>query len=419
MARKIRDSRLEARSSRLKLPVRRKPYPGPSLARGISLLYRRNRGNGSWVTKVSDGHGSYWTKAFAEADDYENSDGKRVLDFYQAQDAAKKLARGDETADSVPITIDRALKDYETDLEARNANIYRNAIWPRRHLTATLLAKPVQLLTSKELKSWRDNLLTKIKPASINRLCNVVCAALELAAQHDKRIKNRDAWEIGLAGLPNAQTDRNVVLSDDKVRAFIAAAYACNDQLGLLIEVLAVTGARPSQAIRLCCDDLQDHPVNPKLRMPKSGKGGGRNRSERKVKRYSVPITPALAVKLKEVAGNRSGEMLLLLRSDGSPWQSENPQYRDNVREIVKSIGLDPNEVTPYALRHSSIVRLLLRNVPIRLVASLHDTSVGQIESNYSKHITEHSDSDDHARAALLDLEPVPPPADNVVSLVR
>ena len=33
-----------------------------------------------------------------------------------------------------------------------------------------------------------------------------------------------------------------------------------------------------------------------------------------------------------------------------------------------------------YALRHSSIVRMLLRNVPIRLVASLHNTSVAMIE---------------------------------------
>ena len=43
-----------------------------------------------------------------------------------------------------------------------------------------------------------------------------------------------------------------------------------------------------------------------------------------------------------------------------------------------------------YALRHSSIVRMLLRNVPIRLVASLHNTSVAMIEKHYSKYITEH-----------------------------
>ena len=56
--------------------------------------------------------------------------------------------------------------------------------------------------------------------------------------------------------------------------------------------------------------------------------------------------------------------------------------------------------MTAYALRHSSIVRRLLLNQPIRVVAALHDTSVTQIERNYSAHITEHSD--DVARAGLL-----------------
>jgi hypothetical protein len=69
-----------------------------------------------------------------------------------------------------------------------------------------------------------------------------------------------------------------------------------------------------------------------------------------------------------------------------------------------------------YCLRHSSIVRMLLRNVPIRLVASLHNTSVAMIEKHYSRYITEHS-IDDITRAGLLS-EPTLG-ADNVVALVR
>ena len=69
-----------------------------------------------------------------------------------------------------------------------------------------------------------------------------------------------------------------------------------------------------------------------------------------------------------------------------------------------------------YCLRHSSIVRMLLRNVPIRLVASLHNTSVAMIEKHYSKYITEHS-SDDISRHGLLHRSP--PAADNVVALAR
>src|SRR6478672_13717983 len=123
MARKVSFSALESRSARLRLRIRRRPYSGPSLARGISLMYRRNTTNGTWVLKVSDGRGAYWTKGFALADDFEDADGKTVLTFHQAQEQAKKLARGgDGNAGTTPITVDSALKDYRRDLEARGAN---------------------------------------------------------------------------------------------------------------------------------------------------------------------------------------------------------------------------------------------------------------------------------------------------------
>jgi integrase len=417
MARKVAFSALESRSARLRMKVRRRPYSGPSLARGISLMCRRNKTNGTWVLKASDGHGAYWTKGFALADDYEDSDSRNVLTFYEAQDAAKRLARGeDDNADSAPITVDGALKDYKCDLEARNANPY-NAESPRVHLTNVLLAKLVQLLNPHELKKWRDGLLGKVAPSTVNRVCRCLGAALELARQHDERIQNRQSWEVGLAGLPDAQEARNVILSDVTVRELVASAYGHAHQLGLLVDVLAVTGARPSQAARLRVEDFHHHPLRPKLMMPKSAKGGGRNRSQKKHERYSVPITPALAAKLKDAASGRAGDAPLLVQSDGSAW-GDNPgqRYHRQIDKIVSAIGLDPAVVTIYALRHSSIVRMLLANVPIRLVASLHNTSVAMIEKNYSKYITEHSD--DISRKALLQHEE-PQIADNVVALAR
>ncbi|WBL76025.1 site-specific integrase [Bradyrhizobium xenonodulans] len=403
MARKVSFSALESRSARLRLKARRRPYSGPSLARGISLMYRRNKTNGTWVLKSSDGHGAYWTKGFALADDFEDSDSKSVLTFYQAQDAAKKLARGD--ADTAPITVDAALTAYRLDLEARGANPY-NAEWPRRrHLTPTLLARPVQLLNPNELRKWRDSLLPKMAASTINRLCRCLSAALELARQHDERIQNGQAWEVGLAGLPDAVAARNVILSDDQVRNFVATAYARGEQLGLLIDVLAKTGGRPSQVVRLLVEDFRDHPTTPKLMMPKSAKGGGRNRSQKKQERYSVNITTQLAAKLRSAAHGRSDTAPLLLQDDGTAWgQNPGQRYHRQVDQIVTAIGLDPATVTVYALRHSSIVRMLLKNVPIRYVASVHNTSVRMIEAHYSKYIVERAD--DLFRNALLHDEP-------------
>src|SRR6187402_174938 len=105
MARKVSFSPMESRSARLnKFTIRRRPYSGPSLARGILLMYRRNKTNGTWVLKASDGHGGYWTRSVALADDYEDANGSTVLTYHQAQDAAKRLARGDDgSGDNAPV----------------------------------------------------------------------------------------------------------------------------------------------------------------------------------------------------------------------------------------------------------------------------------------------------------------------------
>jgi integrase len=416
MARKQRNSSLESRTARLKLAVRRRPYPGAKLARGKQMQYRRNKGNGTWLLKVSDGHGKPWTKAFAQADDFNDSDNNAILTFFEAQDVAKGLTRGaDGSDDNAPITVDGALTDYKRDLEAREANPY-NAQHPRVHLTSVLLSKPVALLTANELKKWRDSLLDTMAPATINRLGRCLCAALELAVQHDERIKNRQAWEIGLANLPDAQQARNIVLTDDEVRAFVASAYRLDDGFGLFADTMAVTGARPSQLSRLRVEDLRDHPVRPKLAMPKSGKGGSRNRSAKKAERYSVPITVQLTIKLKQAAKGRRDDAPLLLQSDGNAW-GNNPgqRYHREIGRVVNAIGIDP-DATIYSLRHSSIVRMLLKGIPVRLIAAVHNTSIAMIEKHYSRYITEHS-IDDITRAGLLS-EPTPA-ADNVVELAR
>ena len=62
MARRPRAARLETRTARLKLPVRKKPYDFTSIAPRIRLGYRRCKGAGTSVVKVADGHGGHWTK---------------------------------------------------------------------------------------------------------------------------------------------------------------------------------------------------------------------------------------------------------------------------------------------------------------------------------------------------------------------
>jgi len=69
---------------------------------GVALGYRRTKTAGTWVLRVADGIGGHWTKRIADADDLQAADGGPTLDFWQAQERARGLARasGKDEGDS-------------------------------------------------------------------------------------------------------------------------------------------------------------------------------------------------------------------------------------------------------------------------------------------------------------------------------
>jgi integrase len=282
-------------------------------------------------------------------------------------------------------------------------------------MTGALGGKPVMFLTAQDLRHWRDGLLAKgMEPGTFNRHRVGLRAALELAAGLDHRITNRDVFRLGLKGLPGATKARRIVLSDADVLRVVEAAHQENRSFGVMVQVLAETGARISQAARLRCVDLQADRQDPRILLPTSFKGRGQKERQH----TPAPISTGLAAILKSVTGVTSNAPLLL-KSDGTRWQAiSRGDYRDLFRAAVGRAGFDPDEITSYALRHSSICRGLLAGVPTSVVARLHDTSTKEIEAHYAAFIADFADA--VARKALLEVKPVEPSADsNVVPIAR
>ena len=98
------------------------------------------------------------------------------------------------------------------------------------------------------------------------------------------------------------------MLPDADVLRLVEAAHEQDRAFGVLVEVLAQTGARVSQAARLRCADLQADRADPRLLMPTSYKG----RSEKEKQQVPVPITAALAAVLVELKGDRADDAPLL-----------------------------------------------------------------------------------------------------------
>jgi len=124
--------------------------------------------------------------------------------------------------------------------------------------------------------------------------------------------------------------------------------------------------------------------------------------TDRSIRRYPRSIfTAALTLRHLGVSGVCKLRGITLDVSEGGMGAlvQGNLQMGEAVEVDLHFEGKVLNAVA--IVRHTSNVRQLLAGVPIRVVASLHDTSVQMIEQNYSEHIADHAD--DLARPTLLE----------------
>jgi integrase len=361
-----------------------KPYWQP-LTGGVSLGYRRTEGVGSWNVRLANGKGGNAIRRIASADDERKADGKQVMTFAQAREAALRWGKGEEDVASAAVwTVDDVIVAYEADLEARGG-LRGNVSRLRHNLPATLLKRPVALLTADELRNWRNDMRKRLAPSGVNRLMTCLRAALNLALTKEERLSSR-VWEIGLAAFPDATMAHNVILSDDTVIRLVYAAYDYDSSFGLVVEALAITGARISQISRCQVRDLVD---GDRLMVPSSAKG-----KKKRATRVPVPIPVTLSERLLMASGGKGHDEPLL---PGTNWRDG--RHTRMFAQVVETIGEDSRTITSYALRHTHITHQLLANIPVQLVAKLHDTSVSQIELHYAATIT--SNTDDMVRAAM------------------
>src|SRR5262249_31039979 len=111
MARTVREASLGARSARLRLAVQTKPY-WRVIEQGLHLGYRRRATGGTWVARRRDEDGIYHETKIGLADDLQDANADAILDFSQAQRAARswwtnqqRLASGFAPQSRSPYTV--------------------------------------------------------------------------------------------------------------------------------------------------------------------------------------------------------------------------------------------------------------------------------------------------------------------------
>lgn len=442
MAKTLKEAPLTTRNARAKLPA---GLHWRGIDTEVHLGYRKGKRGGVWLARWRNGAG-YRQSPLGAADD-EISEG--TLSFGDAVKAARehveKVRREDRAgAEGEVQTVRTAVEVYLAVRDARDRArrgedarcngrdilercvIGREARGGRLGYSAAPLAEiPLHELTEADLIAWRGA-LPGSKVTTRKRIISDLRAALN-ACYISNRHKLPAALPVIIAGglraedTPDTDTDvqvarENQILSDAVIGRIIAAARDVDDaaqwggDLYRLFLVMAATGARFSQVVRLTVRDVQ--PERSRLMVPVSRKGKGR-----KSEVTPVPIgADVLAALAPAIQGRDDNEPLLMrwrhtqppgerrwVRTSRAPWWGTQ-EITKPWAAIRKAADLAP-DVVPYALRHSSIVRGIRAGLPLRLVAALHDTSVGMIERHYGRWIAD--GLDDMAARAVVPLVPV------------
>lgn len=407
----------------------------------VHLGYRRGKRGGEWLVRWRHGAG-YRRADVGLADDHIKAG---TLDFDAAVRKARKLveqARIDALAEASgpPLTVRSAVETYVADRDNRESKRAGRPIrsdagqrlgryvigQPARGNRKAIDASPVaeaklHKLKERDLLAWRNGLPDSLKATTRQRLVNDLKAALN-AAYEVNRDRLPPAFPVvvkhGLKAIGDVDHAEpvardNQILSDGDIGRLLRAARQIDDEQGWegdlfrMIVVLAATGARFSQIARMRVADCQHKEARLHVPVSRKGRGG-------KSGHVVIPVGRDVLDALQPVTIGRVADEVLLERWRSrqigpakwerigrGPWQAPSELVRPwhAIRDRAELPG-----VIPYALRHSSIVRGIRANLPIRLVGALHDTSTAMIERHYSKWIT--SGLEEMARAAVVPIVP-------------
>jgi integrase len=382
MPRSARHANLETRTGRARLKVRRAPY-FVKIAKGLRLGYYRGATAGTWIGRRYLGAGSYETEPLGLADDTTETDGLKILDYWQAQEAVRRWAERNRLADvgmtrRGPYSVSDAVRDYLEEIAVekparavRDARCtFENSVLPELgHLL-------VETLTSERILQWRNTLAARPlgvrrkraatmratrpvadtdearrkRKATANRCLTMIKAALNRAF-HRGRVVSDTAWR---KVKPFARVEKPVIryLSIDETQRLV---NACPQDFRRLVQAALLTGCRYSELTNLRCEDFNADSDTLMIRQAKAGKS-----------RHVVLTNEGRALFMRWRAG-RPADTHIFVRDDGRAWGKSNQQRPLTEASTIAKISPPVNF---HVLRHTHASQLAMKGVGLGVIAA-------------------------------------------------
>jgi len=363
------------------LCIRRTPYFA-KIAKGLRLGYYRGAIAGSWIARHYRGNGIYTTEAIGAADDTLEADGVTILDYWQAQEQAKRWAdRQRQIAEGRlhggPYTVANAVKDYLGEVAAEKSPAavqgakYVFDAWILPELGSIQIEK----LTTDRLNRWRNKIATQPKrvrskriasepatreiaddddarrarKATANRILTMLKAALNRAFQAD-RVSSDSAWR---RVRPFKRVDEAVVryISLTECRRLV---NTCPPDFRKLVQAALLTGCRYSELTRLKCEGFNGDSGTLAIRLAKG-------------KVRHVILTDEGRQVFQDSTIGRLGTDRVFLRTDGDPWGASH--QKRPLDEASARASISPS-VNFHILRHTYASHLAMKGVPMGVIAA-------------------------------------------------
>ncbi|PKO70931.1 MAG: site-specific integrase [Betaproteobacteria bacterium HGW-Betaproteobacteria-14] len=397
MARTARSSKLETRTSRLKLAIGERHYV--RIGKGISLGYRRGpEGSGNWEVRVFMPDGRYDFRALAKADDFIDANESDVLDYYAAQDRARQAAEDMRHPTAVSarrrkLTVKAAVDHYMDWYRHHGKSVKGMETTINAHILPAFGDMQVVDLDSQAIRKWHQDLSRmparkrtsryakaqqfRDKPATeeekrarkstANRVLTVFKAILNKAYDHEL-VKDNQAWS-------KVKAFRRV---EEPVIRFLTEAEstrlvnACAPDLRSLIHAALFTGARYSEITAMRAMDFNSNTGSIFINPGKSGRG------------RHVPLNREGMAFFSELAAGKKGSELLFIKSDGTPW-GKNHHVRA-LKEACRNARIEP-EITFHELRHTYASLLAQAGADLLVISKLLGHSDTRMTSKHYAHL--------------------------------
>lgn len=381
MARQVRDAVLDTRNARRALKQRAEPY-WRALDKGLHLGYRRRATGGSWIVRWFNKSGRYVKHRVGVADDFQDADEIKTLNYRQAQEAARKWYHGEarkeaglDEAHDGHYTVADAMKDYLAHYGVEGKGlVVANAI-TNAHILPTLGPVRLDRLSTKKITDWLQGVAAA--PARLRTGKTATKRNVRKSANDDDTVRRRRATANRVLTVLKASLNyawrQGKVASDipwRKVKPFknacmpvvrylteadcVRLANTCPADLRRMVQAALFTGCRYSELANLKANDFNPDAGTVAIRTSKSGKP------------RHVILTDEGRGFFETMTTDKEGKDLIFTHDGGGAW-GKSHQHRP-LQEACARVKIKP-AISFHILRHTHGSMLAMKGVPMPVIA--------------------------------------------------